>query len=236
VPYEWYEKYGIRRLGFHGSSHCYVAQRVPQLLGRPAEGLRVISCHLGGSSSITAIKDGKSVDTSMGFSAQTGLPHSTRCGDIDPFIIPFMMDQERWTTDDIRRKLTKESGLAGISGLSGDVRDLEEAAAAGNERAQLALDVFIHACRKYVGAYIAVLGGIDALAFAGGIGENGAEVRKRICEDLEFLGIVLDDAKNTLGSKEGDISKDGSPVRVLVVPTNEEIIVAREAVKVVESL
>jgi len=232
-PYEWQEKYGIRKLGFHGASHHYIAQRVPQLLGKPSEALRIISCHLGGSSSLCAIYGGMSVDTSMDFSPQAGVPMGTRCGDIDVFAVLHAMDRENLTTDDMRRILTNESGLAGISGISADVRDIEDATEQGNKRAQLALDVFAYQVKKYIGAYIAAMNGCDVLAFTGGIGERGVKMRERICTDLQWLGISIDPERNeTCVGAEGVISPDDSRVTVIVVPTNEELIVAREAVKV----
>ncbi|MCL5074608.1 MAG: acetate kinase [Chloroflexi bacterium] len=233
LPYEWYEKYGVRRYGFHGASFRYICERVPQILGVPKEGLRLIACHLGGSSSICAIQDGRSIDTSMGFSPQAGVSMSTRCGDIDPFVIPYIMERKGLTTREIRECLIKRGGLLGISGLSGDVRDLEEAARSGDQRAALALDVFVYEIKKYIGAYAAALSGVDALAFAGGIGENSVEVRRRVCSGLEFLGIRLDPQKNNCRRVEAIISRDGARVKVLVVPTNEEIIVARETARLV---
>ena len=228
VPYEWYERHGVRRYGYHGASLRYLSERTPQILGRPVEGLRVIACHLGGSSSVCAIRDGVSVDTSMGMSAQAGIPMSTRCGDIDPFIIPHVMDREGLSTDAIRDILTRNGGLAGISGLSGDMRNIETAALAGDRKAELALASFAYTVKKHIGAYAAVLGGVDALVFAGGIGENGIAMRERICEGLEFLGIHIDPTLNDTRGNEAVISPQGAPVSVLVVPTNEEIIVARE--------
>ena len=227
VPYAWYETHGVRKYGFHGASHRYISERVPHLLGKKPEDLRIVSCHLGGSSSLCGIRNGKSVDTSMGFSAQEGIIHSTRNGAIDPFIIPFMMDRENLTTADVRRILTKESGLLGISGLSGDMRDLEEAAASGHDRARLAIEAFCYGVKKEIGALSAALGGIDALAFAGGIGERGAHVRKRICTGLEFLGIRLDETLNAHPPEEGRISHPDGSVAVLIVKTDEERIVAR---------
>lgn len=232
VPYRWLIDYGVRKYGFHGASHRYVAETAPALLGRSSIGLRLVSCHLGGSSSICAIRDGRSVDTSMGFSAQSGVFHSTRCGSIDPFIVPFMMDRESLTTDEIRRILCKESGWLGISGVSGDVRDVEQAADNGNERARLAIDAFCYQVRTTIGAYAAAMGGLDAVAFAGGIGERGARIRQGICEGLEFLGVVIDTSRNSEIPGQGRISADTSQVDVLVVRTNEEIIVARETVRV----
>ncbi len=236
VPFNWYETYGVRKYGFHGASHRYVSERVPQLLGRPAGGLNLISCHLGGSASLCAIKDGRSIDTTMGFSAQDGIIHGNRNGAIDPFIIPFIMDRKNLSTDDIRRILTTESGLAGISGLSGDVRDLETAADAGNRRARLAIETFCYGVKTAIGAMAAALGGVDALAFAGGIGERGVHVRRRICRGLEFLGIELDPETNATGPPERLISASESTAEIAIVTTNEEIIVARETAALVRRM
>jgi acetate kinase len=233
IPREWAEKHSIRRYGFHGASHRYISWRVPQMVGLPKEQLRIISCHLGGSSSICAIKNGHSVDTSMGFSPQSGLPNATRNGDLDPFILLYMMEKDGLTTEEIRLALSKNGGLKGISGLSGDVRDLEEAAATGDRHAALALDVLVHETKKYIGAYTAVLGGIDVLAFTGGIGENGKEIRKLTCRGLECLGIRLDLAKNEIRGQEGIISADDSPAKVLVVLANEELVIARETARLI---
>jgi acetate kinase len=235
VPYRWYETYGVRKYGFHGASHRYIAETVPRILRRPAEGLRIVSCHLGGSSSVCAIKDGRSLDTSMGFSAQSGLFHSTRCGSIDPFIIPFIMDREGLTTGEIRRILCKESGWLGVSGVSGDVRDVLEAADRGDERAALAIEAFCYQVKTTIGAYAAGMGGLDAVAFAGGIGERGVRIREKVCEGLEFLGVKVDPERNRSVAGEGWISAEGASVAVLVVRTNEEIIVARETARVIRA-
>jgi acetate kinase len=233
VPYEWYEKYGVRRYGYHGASLRYVSERVPALLGRPAAGLRLVACHLGGSSSVCAVKDGRSIDTSMGLTTQAGVPMSSRSGDFDPFVIPFIQEREGLDAAGVVTALTTNGGLKGISGVSGDMRDLEEAAAAGNDRARLALDAFAYDVKKYIGAYTAAMGGLDAIAFSGGIGENGVEMRAQICEGLEFLGVELDEARNTAARRmEAIISREGARTAVLVVPTNEEIIVARACVAV----
>lgn len=235
IPYAWSEKHAIRRYGFHGASHRYISWRAPQLVGRPKEDLRIISCHLGGSSSICAIKGGISIDTSMGFSPQCGLPNTTRNGDLDPFILLYMMEKEGMTANEIRTALSKNGGLKGISGLSGDVRDLEEAAASGNARADLALKVLAYETKKYIGAYTAVLGGLDVLAFTGGIGENGCNVRAGICGGLECLGIRLDLSKNNLRGQDGIISRDDSPVKVVAILANEELVIARETKRLLES-
>ena len=233
VPPEWREKHGVRRYGFHGSSHRYIAQRVPELLHRSAEGLQLVSCHLGGSSSLTAIHNGKSVDTSFGFSPQSGLEQSSRSGDLDPFAVLRVMEKENLTPTKVRELLCKQSGLLGISGLSNDVRDLEKGMKVGNARAALALNVFVYEVKKCIGAYAAAMGGLDAVAFAGGIGENSWLVRKQVCEGLEFLGIHLDiEANSAVGHGDRIISQASSRTAVLIVYTNEELMVARETVKV----
>jgi acetate kinase len=236
IPYEWTEKHGIRRYGFHGSSHRYVSERVPQLLGRSGEGLRLVSCHLGGSSSICAIQNGKSVDSSFGFSAQSGVEHAARTGDLDPFAVLYVMEKEKLTAAEIREILSKKSGLLGISGVSSDLRDIEDASAKGNSRAALAMEILVYEVKKYVGAFAAAMGGLDAVAFAGGIGENSWRVRESVCRDMKFLGIILDEENNRkAASRDRLISRPNSHVAVLVVYTNEEIIVAREAVRVLTS-
>ena len=231
IPYEWSEKHAIRRYGFHGASHRYISHRVPELLGRPREELRIISCHLGGSSSVCAIKRGISIDTSMGFSPQSGLPNATRNGDLDPFVLLYLMEKEKLSTDDIRRSLVQNGGLKGISGLSGDVRDLEQGAAEGNHRASLALKVLVYETKKYIGAYSAALEGLDVLAFTGGIGENGINIRQNVCQGLEFLGVQLDSKRNQIRGKDAVISKEDSPVKVLVILANEELVIARETTR-----
>jgi acetate kinase len=234
IPYEWSEKYAIRRYGFHGASHRYISTRVPEMLKMDGKSLKIISCHLGGSSSVCAIRNGASIDTSMGFSAQCGLPNATRSGDLDPFILLYMLEKEAMTTDQLRLALTRNGGLKGISGLSGDVRDLEEAAAAGNQRARLALDVMVHETRKYIGAYTAVLEGADVLAFTGGIGENGIQVRGKICRGLDCLGFKLDSIRNQLHGKDGIISRDDSPAKIAVILANEELVIARETQRLIQ--
>jgi acetate kinase len=233
VPRQWVEKHQIRRYGFHGASHRYISERVPQLLGVSAEGLKIISCHLGGSSSLCAIRDGKSIDTSMGTSTQYGMIQSTRVGDLDPFGVLYVMDKEGWSSDEIRRQLIEESGMLGISGVSGDLRDVETAANAGNDNARLAMETYFYSVKKYIGAYIAALGGVNAIAFAGGIGEKSAAARAAICDGLQWCGIRLDSAKNENHTGEGDISALDSRAKILVVPTNEEIIVARETANLI---
>ena len=227
APYEWAQEYGVRRWGFHGASHAYIAGRIAELVGR--QDLRVISAHLGGSSSLCAVKDGKSVANSLGMSPQTGIPHNNRVGDFDPFAIPLVMKHTGKSLDEVLDDLANRGGLLGLSGKSGDVRDLEEAAAAGDSRATLALEVFTTAVRHYLGAYLVELGGADCLVFTGGIGEKGAAVRTRVCRDLSALGIVLDEAKNQSPAGECRIDAESSSVQIWIVPTNEELIVARHA-------
>ncbi len=225
IPYEWYEKYGIRRFGYHGASHEYISDTMKAKYGSTG---KTISCHLGGSCSLCAIDDGKSVDTSFGISLQVGINNSNRCGDIDPFIIPFLQ-KEGMELDDVLYGLTKNGGLLGISGVSGDLRFVEEAAAEGNERAQLAVDIFVNDIVKYIGAYYAELGGLDHLVFTAGIGEHDAYIRERVCSKLSHMGIWMDEEKNAaVGNEAACISKDDSPVTIEVVPANEELGVARK--------
>lgn len=235
VPYEWYEKFGVAKYGFHGASHHYIAERTPLVVGKPKEELKIISCHLGGSSSLCAIKNGQSVDTSMGFSAQSGVLNATRCGDLDVFVIPFLLQETGKSLEEITQELVKKGGLLGISGISGDMRDLLDAISRGDERASLAVDAFCYGIKRYIGSYVAVMNGLDVLVFTGGIGENSPPVRKKICEDMDYLGIEIDEEKNlaTVG-KEAVISPEGSQVKVAVIPTNEELIVAREVAKLLE--
>ena len=232
VPYEWRREYGIRRYGFHGASHRSASERTCELLGR--KDIRHISCHLGGSSSVAAFRNGVAVDTSFGSSPQSGLPQNNRVGDIDAFAVLHMMKKLGFGPDQMAELLGSKSGLAGISNTSGDVRDLTEAAAAGSHTAQLAIDVFVYAIRHYLGAFMLELGGLDAITFSGGIGENSVEIRAGVLRNLGGFGIVLDEAKNKTIQGEGLISTGNSAVKVLVVPANEEIIVARETVVVAE--
>lgn len=223
VPYEWYEKYGLMRMGYHGASHGYIAQE-SRAYGKAG---RVISCHLGGSCSVCAIEDGRSVDTSFGFSLQSGLIHANRTGDADPYMIPFLQS-EGLSAEEIEDGLSKHGGLLGISGVSNDMRDLQSAAESGNERARLAVDAFVSGIIKQVGAFYAELGGLDQLVFTGGIGEHSAFVRNAVCSRLRHLGIELDENKNGASEPVGVISAAGSAVLVTVIPANEELGVARE--------
>lgn len=232
LPYAYYEKYRIRRYGFHGTSHRYVAQRAASMLGKPLEELKLITCHLGNGASITAIDGGKSVATSMGFTPLEGLTMGTRSGDIDPAIVSFIMEKEGLSAEAVTAVLNKKSGVLGISGVSSDFRDLETAAAEGHQRAQLALDIFCYDVKKYIGAYLAVLNGVDAIVFTAGLGENSNVVRAMVCHNLEALGIAIDPEKNRVRGQEADISAAGARVRVLVVPTNEELMIARDTVSV----
>ncbi len=223
VPYEWTEKYGLLRMGYHGASHSYIAQEAV----RCGKAERVISCHLGGSCSLCAILNGKSVDTSFGYSLQTGIMHANRCGDADTYLAPFL-ESQGMEHEEIMYGLSKKGGLLGISGLSNDMRDLEAAAAAGNERVGLAIDAFIYSIVRYIGSFYAVLGGLDQLVFTGGIGENDCSLREKVCTAVAHLGIRLDAQKNRV-SRFGVISEEGSPVTVSVIPANEELGIARQA-------
>ena len=233
VPYEWKADLGIRRYGFHGASHRAASEKAQELLKR--NDLRHISCHLGGSSSLAAIRNGVAVDCSFGMSPQSGLPHNNRTGDIDVFAVFQVMKQKGYGVDEVAKILASQSGLAGISGGSGDVRDLSEAAAGGDARARLALDVFVDAIRRYVGAFLVRLGGVDVLTFSGGIGENSPEIRKAVCQGLGPFGLELDASRNQAVSGEATISTDRSPARILVIPADEERIVARATAEVVQA-
>ena len=236
LPYEAYTELGVRRYGFHGTSHKYVAQRVAELMGKHMSDLRIISCHLGNGSSVSAIKAGRSIDTSMGFTPLSGLIMGTRCGDIDPAIVPFLMDKWDMTYHEIDAIMNKKSGVLGISGVSNDFRVIEEAAEEGNKRAQLALDMFHYKVRSTIGAYAAVMGGVDVIVFTAGSGENGIGNRDAICNGLEYLGTRLDRERNNVRGKETEISVEGSKVKIFVVPTNEEIMIARDTKRITSSL
>jgi acetate kinase len=234
IPYIYYEKHSLRRYGFHGTSHRYVSEKALEVLGIPAKGSRLITCHLGNGSSLAAVKDGKCVDTTMGLSPLEGVPMGTRSGSIDPAILQFMFDQEGLTIHQILDILNKQSGVLGVSGVSSDFRDIEQAAHEGNERAQLALDIFDYDVKKYIGAYMAAMGGVDAIVFTAGLGENGPETRERICSGLESIGIVIDKEKNNFKGQLRDITGEGSKVKVLVIPTNEELVIARDTKAIVQ--
>ena len=237
VPYEMYEKYSIRRYGAHGTSHRYVSMAAAQYLGKDAKDIKMVTCHLGNGSSITAVDGGKCVDTSMGLTPLAGVLMGTRCGDIDPSVVTYMEQKLGIHGQEMADYLTKKSGLLGISGVSSDKRDVEKAAAEGNARAKLASDMLNYQIKKYVGAYAAAMGGIDCLVFTGGIGENDGYVRSEVCRDMEFLGISIDAEKNKLrGLDINDITGEGSRVKVLVVCTNEELMIARDTKALVEAM
>ena len=234
IPYEYYEKYKVRRYGFHGTSHSYVSKRTAEIVGKPYDQMKIIVCHLGNGASISAVNCGKSVDTSMGLTPLEGLVMGTRSGDLDPAIIDFVGKKEGLSLDEMNEVLNKKSGMLGISGVSSDGRDLEAAAATGNKRAQLALDVFDYRVIKYIGAYAAAMNGVDAIAFTAGIGENNIKMRKDVCSSLTYLGVKLDEEKNNVRGEERIISADDSKVQVLLVPTNEELAIARETLALVK--
>lgn len=234
LPYEYYEKYKIRRYGFHGTSHKYVSKQAAEMLGRPIEELKIITCHLGNGSSIAAIDHGKSMDTSMGFTPLDGLPMGTRAGNIDPAIIEFLCDHEKLSSKDVINILNKKSGMLGVSGVSSDFRDLDAAIEKGNQRAALAKNMFNLSVKKIIGSYIAEMGGVDAIVFTAGVGENDRSVRWDVCEHMEYLGIKIDPEKNKYRGKQMDISIDWARVRVLVIPTNEELVIAQDTERLVQ--
>jgi acetate kinase len=233
IPLEWSQEYEVQRWGFHGASHRYLNTRIAELMKR--DDLRVITCHLGGSNSLCAARGGKSLANSLGMSPQTGLPHNNRVGDFDPFALPIILRKSGKSLEQVLEELSSKGGLLGVSGLSSDVRDLEEAAAKGHARAKLALDLFVASIRQYLGAYLTILGGADAIVFSGGIGENSSLIRSGVCRDLAWAGIELDEVKNTSIARgsEAKISADNSKTQIWVVPTNEEIVVARQSVEAV---
>ena len=233
IPYEYYEKYGIRKYGFHGTSHRFVSQRVAEVMNKSVEDLKIITCHLGQGASLCAVDGGKSVDTSMGLTPLAGVPMGTRSGDIDPSIVTFLMKNENLTPDQMDTILNKKSGKLGVSGISFDDRDIEKAAAEGNERAKLAIDTFAYQVIGYIGRFAAQMNGVDVITFAGGVGENGIEVRKEICDSLAFLGVKIDEEKNNCRGKEVEISTPDSKVKVFIIPTNEELMIARDTMEIV---
>ncbi len=235
IPYEYYEKYKIRRYGFHGTSHRYVSAEMTKILGG-AEGTKIVTCHLGNGSSISAVKDGKSIDTTMGFTPLDGLEMGTRCGSIDPAIVCFLMEKENLTVAQVNDILNKKSGLLGVSQLSSDSRDIEDAIAHGNEKAILADKIMSYQIKKYIGAYAAAMGGLDAVVFTAGLGENNPALRADVCKDMAFLGIELDEEVNAKTLRQSDtveISKPSSKVKVYVIPTNEELVIARDTAALV---
>ncbi len=233
LPYEYYEKYKVRRYGFHGTSHSFVSKRIADIMNKPYEEVKTIVCHLGNGASICAVKNGKSVDTSMGLTPLEGLVMGTRSGDIDPAILEFLAKKEDMDITALMNMLNKKSGVHGVSGISSDFRDLTAGAESGNKRAKIAIDVFAYRVAKYVGSYAAAMNGVDAIAFTAGIGENVCLVRERVCEYLGFLGIALNKEANAIRGEEIEISTPDSKVKVFVVPTNEELAIARETVALV---
>lgn len=233
LPYEYYEKYGVRKYGAHGTSHRFVSDRVAAIEGKPKKDLKIITCHLGNGCSITAIKDGVCVDTSMGFTPLDGFMMGTRSGTLDPSALTYIAEKEHLSPEDVNTICNKKSGMLGISGISNDNRDICAAAEAGNKRAQLAIEMQRYEILKFVGSYIAAMNGVDAIAFTGGIGENDPELRKSVCDNLSFVGVEIDDAQNKLRGKEVKISTDNSRVNVYVIPTNEELAIARDTLAII---
>ena len=234
LPYELYEKHGIRKYGFHGTSHKYVSARIAELLGKPVEELKTVVCHLGQGASLCAVKGGKSVDTTMGLTPLGGIPMCARSGDLDPSIVTYLMKKENLTPDEMELILNKESGILGLSGVSADFRDIEAEAAKGNKRAELAISAYAYKVAQYIAQYIVSLGGLDTIVFTAGIGENQYNARRRICENLKCFGVEIDEAKNHEFRDEGRISSPNSKVEVWVVPTNEELMIARETMELVK--
>lgn len=228
IPYEYYEKYKIRKYGFHGTSHKFVSQRVAEVMNKPIEDLKIITCHLGQGASLCAVKNGKSVDTSMGLTPLAGVPMGSRSGDIDPSIVTFLMEKEGLSAKEMDNILNKKSGKLGLSGISADDRDIEKEIPNGNKRAELAIDNFVYQVVGYIGRFVAQMNGVDVITFAGGVGENGIDVREQICEYLEFLGVKINKEANNCRGKEVEISTSDSKVKVFVIPTNEELMIARD--------
>lgn len=237
LEYELCQKYAIRRYGMHGTSHRYVAGECVKLLGGKAEGTKIITCHLGNGSSISAVKDGKILDTSMGFTPLAGIEMGTRCGDIDPAVVPFIMNKTGMTPDEVNDYLNKKCGFLGVSGISSDCRDVTNAAKGGNHRAQLALDIIVYEIQKYIGAYTVAMGGLDAIVFTAGIGENDSAMRASVCAGLGFMGVDFDTEKNANRySTAAELTKPGSKVKVFMIPTNEELVIARDTEAIVKAL
>ena len=234
LPYELYKKHGIRKYGFHGTSHKYVSQKVAEVMGRDVKDLKIITCHLGNGASLCAVKNGVSVDTSMGFTPLDGIVMGTRSGSIDPAIVLYLINELKYSTEDVNTLLNKKSGVLGISGVSSDFRDIEDAAAKGDERAILALDIYHYRIRTQIGAYAAAMGGVDAIVFTAGVGENGPETREACLEGLEFLGVKVDKEKNNVRGKVREISTEDSTVKAFVIPTNEELVIARDTKNLVK--
>lgn len=235
LPYEYYEKYKIRRFGFHGTSHRYITKRAAEMLGKDLNEVNLITCHLGNGSSICAVKNGKSIDTSMGFTPLEGLAMGTRCGDLDPAILPFIMEKENLSAEELNTLMNKKSGVLGISGVSSDFRDIETARDEGNKRAKLALDIFEKRVRGYIGSYMTELDHVDAIVFTAGVGENSVEMRESIVNGLKSLGIKIDAERNNVRGEDKLISADDSSIKVLVIPTNEELMIAKDTLELVNA-
>ncbi|MGM9974075.1 MAG: acetate/propionate family kinase [Clostridiaceae bacterium] len=234
LPYEYYKNYGVRKYGFHGTSHKYVSAKAAEAMGKDIKDLKIITCHLGNGSSVTAIKNGISVDTSMGFTPLEGLAMGTRSGNLDPAIVSFLCKELKITVEEVENILNKKSGVLGISGVSSDFRDIEDAAAEGNKRAELALTLFNYRVKQYIGSYAAAMGGVDCIVFTAGLGENSPETREDICKGLEFLGVDFDAAKNKVRGKLTEISTESSKVKVYTIPTDEEMMIAKDTVALVK--
>ncbi len=233
IPFEYYEKYGIRKYGFHGTSHMYVSQRLAEIVKKDARDLKIVTCHLGQGSSICAVKGGESVDTSMGLTPLAGIPMVTRSGDLDPSVVTFLMKKEGWTAEEVENVLNKKSGVQGISGLAPDFREIEAASYTDNERAFIAIEKFKYEIASYIAKYAVAMNGIDYIVFTGGVGENQINIRKGICEKLEFMGVKIDVDANNMRGEEKEISAPDSKIKVYVVPTNEELMIAKETARLV---
>lgn len=236
IPYEYYEKYGIRKYGFHGTSHMYVANRTAEILGKDLKDLKMITCHIGNGSSVAAVKNGKCIDTTMGLTPLAGLVMGTRSGDLDPAVVEFIAEKENLTAAQVVSILNKKSGMLGLSGIGSDFRELNEATQNGNERAKMTLEVAAHRVKSFIGSYIAAMNGVDVIVFTAGIGENGILLREMICKDLDNLGIKLDPVKNNIRAVETELSADDSKVKILLVPTNEELMIATDTYNIVTNL
>ena len=233
IPYEYYKKYGIRKYGFHGTSHQYVSQRLAEIVGKDIKDLKIITCHLGQGSSICAVEGGKSVDTSMGLTPLAGIPMVTRSGDLDPSVVTFLMKKEGWTAEEAENMLNKKSGVQGISGLAPDFREIEAASYGDNERAAIAIEKFKYEIASYIAKYAVAMNGVDYIVFTGGVGENQINIRRGICEKLEFMGVKIDVEANNVRGEEKEISAPDSKVKVYLVPTNEELMIAKETAKLI---
>lgn len=234
IPYEFYKKYGIRKYGFHGTSHMYVSQRLAEIVGKDISELKIVTCHLGQGSSICAVEGGKSVDTSMGLTPLAGIPMVTRSGDLDPSVVTFLMKKEGWTAEEAENMLNKKSGVQGISGLAPDFREIEAASYGDNERAEIAIEKFKYEIASYIAKYAVAMNGVDYIVFTGGVGENQINIRRGICEKLEFMGVKIDVEANNVRGEEKEISAPDSKVKVYLVPTNEELMIAKETARLIK--